>query len=432
MKTLLILTFTLTISSFYSCAPAFAQKIFTSVKTGDWNDCTTWNNGACSDILGDTYPDVNDNVIIETGHTVTITQHNGERPRDYGTTSYVGGDLAFLHSGNITINGGLTTSTNVKLLLNGNVDVFGSLATVGNTADLFVTGNLFVYSTASSFSVGDDFFISSSGSVNLDIASSSADDITFDGTGAQLCGSGSLDLKNATGSADSEIKAIEGADPNTQVCDGFEITGCPSSGVTYTCKFTGSGIFLLPVELLHFYAKKGKGKIDMEWMTASEINNAFFTVEKSLDGKSWKELGIVDGMGTSYEPTNYLFSDEDPNQGLNYYRLRQNDYDGTYAYSKVINVIYTGIVISNTSLLAYPNPSKGNLSLKVTGLESEDLSLSITDVTGKIVYQNTKVEFNPYSEIELDLRNLGLKNGIFFIKLNSRYSEVSEKLFLNF
>jgi hypothetical protein len=85
----------------------------------------------------------------------------------------------------------------------------------------------------------------------------------------------------------------------------------------------------LPIELLSFEAKSADNAVDLSWTTATEINNDYFTIEKSKSGFDFFEVCRVDGAGNSISPIYYEFSDKDPLDGISYYRLRQTDYDGT-------------------------------------------------------------------------------------------------------
>ncbi|MBX2901230.1 MAG: hypothetical protein KF775_16375 [Cyclobacteriaceae bacterium] len=106
----------------------------------------------------------------------------------------------------------------------------------------------------------------------------------------------------------------------------------------------------LPVELTQFTAQPEGETVKLNWLTASELNNDFFTVQRSADGVEFSSLGMVAGQGTRTTPTAYQFVDETPQAGLNYYRLKQTDFDGTSSYSNIVAV--------NMALewSVYPNP----------------------------------------------------------------------------
>jgi hypothetical protein len=108
----------------------------------------------------------------------------------------------------------------------------------------------------------------------------------------------------------------------------------------------------LPVELVEFKARLQDQKILLEWSTAAEINNEYFTLERSKDGRNYQTVAVVAGAGNTRELSRYNFSDRTPLPGLSYYRLKQTDYDGASRYSKPLSV-------SNAQPIAKPSPASG-------------------------------------------------------------------------
>ncbi len=92
----------------------------------------------------------------------------------------------------------------------------------------------------------------------------------------------------------------------------------------------------LPVELVDFKAAVSQGKVALQWQTASELNNLGYQVQRSPDARNWKDLGFVAGAGTTQEEQRYAFTDDGPLPGINYYRLRQTDFDGSSEYSPIL------------------------------------------------------------------------------------------------
>ncbi len=139
----------------------------------------------------------------------------------------------------------------------------------------------------------------------------------------------------------------------------------------------------LPVELLSFTATpEDNHKVICRWTTAIEINNDYYTVERSKDGLSFAEVGVVDGMGTTSVLTNYDFTDIAPFIGLSYYRLRQTDFDGGVHYSNVVPVwLHTTTPFMNV----FPNPTSGEVFVWLGNLESNNSPYQIYDVAGRLV-----------------------------------------------
>lgn len=123
-------------------------------------------------------------------------------------------------------------------------------------------------------------------------------------------------------------------------------------------------------------------RIQLTWKTAQEINNERFQVEKSLNGSFWATIGGVDGAGNSTEVITYNFSDLYPDNGVQFYRLKQIDFNGKHEYSPIISVDFNSI---GSSTILYPNPSNGELHI---GLEEAplDVLVRIIDLRGITVH----------------------------------------------
>lgn len=92
------------------------------------------------------------------------------------------------------------------------------------------------------------------------------------------------------------------------------------------------GGVVLPVELLSFNTFVNREGVVLRWVTATEINNDYFTIERSSDLRMWEVLGFVGGSGTTSRPNSYSFTDTQPLAGIGYYRMKQTDFDGQYKY----------------------------------------------------------------------------------------------------
>lgn len=123
-----------------------------------------------------------------------------------------------------------------------------------------------------------------------------------------------------------------------------------------------SVVAALPVEFSGFSGKvKGKG-IRLDWSTATESNNKQFEIEFSTDGKTFKQIGVVVGAGTTYITKQYHFEHTSPVQGINYYRLRQVDFDGAFEYSSMVTVEIKGKAFATYRL--FPNPVQNSFTIQ--------------------------------------------------------------------
>ena len=109
-----------------------------------------------------------------------------------------------------------------------------------------------------------------------------------------------------------------------------------SSSDVLIAKFSVTG--MLPVKLISFNAVLSNDKVNCTWETASEINNDYFTVERSVNGDDFEDVGTVKGRGNSSTTSRYHFTDNNPFEGISYYRFKQTDFDGKYTYSSIQKV----------------------------------------------------------------------------------------------
>ena len=144
----------------------------------------------------------------------------------------------------------------------------------------------------------------------------------------------------------------------------------------------------LPVELTSFTAEMDGRVALLNWETASERNNDFFEVQRSINGQDWTVLDIVEGNGDSDVPLSYRYVDEQPILGVSYYRLRQVDYDGRFEYSKVISLenVNNDLDLPEAEMMLYPNPGQmGKIHLRVLNLNPyEEVELSLADTYGRV------------------------------------------------
>ncbi len=137
----------------------------------------------------------------------------------------------------------------------------------------------------------------------------------------------------------------------------------------------------LPVEMTSFTSHRTEEGIMLNWTTLTEKNNDYFAVERSADADRWETLDIVKGNGTSSYPVEYVYADVRPENGINYYRLKQTDFDGSYRYSKII---FSDVTLQTVETSIYPNPSDGtSVTLRVATSSQESMEAAVFDLMGK-------------------------------------------------
>ena len=173
----------------------------------------------------------------------------------------------------------------------------------------------------------------------------------------------------------------EVATANSVAGDRIGFTGVTLSADGYYTIATHNSIASpLPISLLNFEAVPDGNQVQLSWATASELNNARFTIERSSTGVDFIAIAEVAGAGNSSSRLDYFEIDRDPLPGVSYYRLRQTDFDGNYSYSAVVVVKR-----EQCSVQAYPNPVDAGdpLFLSLSGFGDEEVLVVLRDITGK-------------------------------------------------
>lgn len=166
-----------------------------------------------------------------------------------------------------------------------------------------------------------------------------------------------------------------------------------------------------PIELMSFKAIPVGEKIKLKWKTACEINNEYFTIEKTNDLINWEIIKIIKGSLNSTQITNYQFEDKTPFNGNNYYRLKQTDTDGTFTYSEIICCSIT----LGAQLRVNPNPFSNFLTIE--GNKDDLIEIRILNSLGEteIIFSRVDILINQPQKIDLS----HLQPGIYFIKTNN-------------
>jgi hypothetical protein len=248
--------------------------------------------------------------------------------------------------------------------------------------------------------------------------------LTFD---AQRSGSGAPTLTvNINGSA----MTVSGAPGNGALaaitCTGgpsnltgnvainIVLTGATSTSSNWTNRIDNLSVTgtVLPVELTEFNVEPSPIGFDLNWATASENDNDYFSIERSADGRAFESIGEVKGAGNTTIGQKYEFNDNRPLKGINYYRLKQVDFDGYSAYSMVRSIknggnikasIFPSIIESGTTAL-----------LSIESEEEGDSNYFVYSTTGQLLLQqNIQVQKgrNTY-----DLNIADLPQGVYILK----------------
>jgi hypothetical protein len=184
-------------------------------------------------------------------------------------------------------------------------------------------------------------------------------------------------------------------------------------------------VYALPIELKEFKAKVSNGKTLLNWITASEVNNSYFTVERSADGVEFIPVLTQSGAGNSTVERKYNAIDDDPLSGTSYYRLRQTDYDGKTTTSDAVSV-NNRKNISEADINIYPNPFVESFTVDINSQSPEVVQIKIIDLKGTLAREDrielTKGTNNYFVEYA------NMPSGIYYFIITQNGESVSRKI----
>ena len=310
-----------------------------------------------------------------TGSDDLIVNHDVTISGDFTLTGSIivnaGATLTF--TGEFILKGSSTTS------ISGTLDVTGNMQILGN-AIVTVTGTG-ILNARSDLETGPGFaklIVDSGGVVNV-IGDFTIDNglgtVTINGTldvgGAfqndnSLCGTGIITYDTCSGSGDA----------------------CGDSG---WCDGSGTlNLGALPIELHTFEVKLEDNNVRIEWVTASEIDNDYFVVERSRDAHHFEEIELIEGAGNSDAIRYYAVTDRFPFEGISYYRLKQVDFDGTTTYFDIKIVDNNDGYTDTHGLTVFPNPimEHSTFSIGLEGFDGGTVKVEILNMSGFVIYSD--------------------------------------------
>ena len=184
----------------------------------------------------------------------------------------------------------------------------------------------------------------------------------------------------------------------------------------------------LPVELVSFNASISGTTVNLQWQTATELNNSGFAIERKTNS-AWTQIGFVIGYGTTSEPRNYFFEDQLININSNtiYYRLKQIDFDGTFEYSNIVEIDVVPVKFSLNQ--NYPNPFNPSTKITYTLASKSAVTLKVYDTIGNEVASliNQVQEAGSY-EINFDAASL--TSGVYYYRIEAGNFSSAKKMLL--
>ena len=201
--------------------------------------------------------------------------------------------------------------------------------------------------------------------------------------------------------------------PATDIC-GTAVTSVKDIGSRETS-------VVLPVELINFQVQNSERQSYLTWQTVSEINNEGFEIEWSVDNRNWENIGFTAGAGDSFEKQSYEFIHNRPVSGINYYRLKQMDFDGVFEYSNTVSVDFPTQKPENLKL--FPNPTEtGTFTVALPTSDFESAELNLFDLTGQLIYSQL------LNNSQTEIRIFNLPKGIYTAAVNLDGRQLFERV----
>ncbi|MCX6275902.1 MAG: hypothetical protein NTV09_11925 [Bacteroidetes bacterium] len=248
-----------------------------------------------------------------------------------------GNVLDIAHALTIGCNVSYSGNPTVTILNGGSLTVTGS-ASITGSVDLTVNAG-------GTMNVSGNFNVTGNGTVIINGTLNIGGNLTITGSGS-VCGTGSINL-------------------------GGTITG------------TICNTIILPVTWLGVEAAYVNKSVNINWRTASEINNDYFIIERSEDGIRYQYIDRVKGAGNSTTLLEYNCVDEKPLSGINYYRIKQTNFDGTGEYSGTIAIFITE---NKSCVTVFPTIVTNNyVTMLFTGMKGKSVSVFLFDMSGKML-----------------------------------------------
>lgn len=313
------------------------------------------------------------------------------------------------YTGNIIVN----FSNNSNLVIDQTVRLIGSIDLNGNS-----NSNLTVNQDDSLLvdgSVGDNNF----NNIRYQIDGVLSATGTIAGKNGQVF--------NGTGTVSAGAISLGNASCGPDGCPALLTDDCSANGNFCATNIAPAPPNPLPVDLISFQAIPNQDNVVLVWVTASEINNDRFTIQKSKSGEFFEILDEVEGQGTKNTPTEYTYKDQNPYSGLSFYRLKQTDFNGDFSITDAIAVNFSGS--SDFQVEVFPNPINGhNLYLKIPTTEGEEFEVFVNDLLGRdYISDLTFINQNEFTLVIIEL-NSDLPAGVYFVNIVNQGKVTSKKV----
>ncbi len=175
----------------------------------------------------------------------------------------------------------------------------------------------------------------------------------------------------------------------------------------------------LPIEFKLFSSKTLDNSIKLSFSTATEKNNDHFAIERSNDGRTFTQIGEVKGAGTSLTQQDYTYTDEKPLRGINFYRLKQVDFDGQFTYSPVVSVVFGKV----GNVVLYPTPTTSTMNVRLEEAFQTEANWQVIDLVGRVVTEG----IFPAEQTDMQIPVGTLSEGNYVLRVTAGQEVITQK-----
>ncbi len=178
-----------------------------------------------------------------------------------------------------------------------------------------------------------------------------------------------------------------------------------------------------PVNWLTFTGRRTDvNTVQLNWSTANEVNNVYYEIERGTNGLEFTSIGKINAGKLPGTIQQYFYNDMKPNQGVNYYRLKQYDKDGKFTYSSIVRLI---IDKKGAGYVVYPNPASDVATVRLLN-DMNEVTIRLNNALGQVVYQRSLGSVKTGQEIKIPVKNLA--RGVYNFSLSNEVGKSTEKL----
>lgn len=185
----------------------------------------------------------------------------------------------------------------------------------------------------------------------------------------------------------------------------------------------------VPVELVSFSANVQGNSVQLSWITATELNNQGFDIERKSKNAAWEKIGFVPGNGNSTSNKNYSFNDGNLLTGKYSYRLKQIDYDGSYEYSNEVEANIVSVPVKFDLSQNFPNPFNPSTTIKFSIPQAANVTLKVYNMLGQEV-RTLVNSFREAGEHSVKFEAKELNSGLYFYKIEAGSFNMVKKMTL--